>query len=54
MEALNAGGYFGQAPSDEDAFMKSEGLPDEFVRAASACLAFCRSNPNALGFVVDA
>lgn len=53
MEALNTGGYFGRALSDDDAFVRSEGLSDEFVRAAIACLGFCRNNPNALGFVVD-
>lgn len=54
VEALNTGGYFGHVPSADDAFVESEGLPDEFVRAAIACLAFGRNNPNALGFVVDA
>lgn len=53
MESLNAGGDIARAPSDDDAFVESEGLPDEFVRAAIACLGFGRNNPNALGFVID-
>ncbi|RVW89872.1 Zinc finger protein VAR3, chloroplastic [Vitis vinifera] len=38
VESLNAGGDIARAPSDDDAFVESEGLPDEFVRAAIACL----------------
>ncbi|CBI31208.3 unnamed protein product, partial [Vitis vinifera] len=49
VESLNAGGDIARAPSDDDAFVESEGLPDEFVRAAIACLGFGRNNPNALG-----
>lgn len=49
VESLNAGGYIARAPSDDDAFVESKGLSDEFVRAAIACLGFGRNNPNALG-----
>ncbi|KAF3962379.1 hypothetical protein CMV_013100 [Castanea mollissima] len=37
--------------SAEDEFVAPGGLPDDFVRAATACLAFARQNPNILGLL---
>lgn len=38
--------------SAEDEFVAPGGLPDDLVRAATACLAFARQNPNILGYVL--
>lgn len=35
---------------EEDAFVAYQQLPDDFVRAANACLAFARERPDLLGF----
>ncbi|KAK9279257.1 hypothetical protein L1049_012935 [Liquidambar formosana] len=59
VERLTAGGYFDRQRfasaegfgigAEDDKFVAVEGLPDEFLRAASACLAFSRDRPNLLG-----
>ncbi|OVA03920.1 zinc finger protein [Macleaya cordata] len=52
VENLRYGGYFDRQSSSvqlDDAFNTVENIPEEFVRAVSACLSFARDHPNLLG-----
>ncbi|KAF8395544.1 hypothetical protein HHK36_019492 [Tetracentron sinense] len=55
VENLRASGYFDRLSSsldvDEDAFLVIEDLPDEFIRAANACLLFARHRSDLLGML---
>ncbi|KAL5994979.1 hypothetical protein ACLOJK_025036 [Asimina triloba] len=60
LESLRAGGYFDRevrpvaddsVDSDSDTFEVIEALPEEFVRAANACLVFARDRTDLLRFL---
>ncbi|XP_052176426.1 zinc finger protein VAR3, chloroplastic [Diospyros lotus] len=52
VDSLSRSGYQGtESIGVEDEFVAYEELPEDFVRAASACLAFARNRPDLLGLL---
>ncbi|PSS01692.1 Zinc finger protein [Actinidia chinensis var. chinensis] len=51
IDSLSSSGYFDHEREVDDEFVAYEKLPDEFVRASRACLAFARDRSDVLGLL---